>query len=761
MLSPKTSEIQSLTSNGVTGVIQVEESSIGKLCKSFIKLLPVIAIASAQIAFGLAVTVKTIGLGSHVGVTLTNEGINDLIFVVKCLYTGEFSWKNFAKHKIESLIYAGLSCGVGAVLSRGAQASKFGLKIGGESMRHLCGMELMKQVGGARLFKAVTKNVFQKVSKALINCAINHGSDYITNQCGKWVKSATDYCMRKDLLSFTELKPEFSKSLEDLGYDKTKKILVEVLEEVFEEESESNFSKVKKKIGKVSSIFSKGASHASAKTGDRSRMQNAANYLQKAVTISDYCGTALNFGKLTTKVRAIKEKFKQKSDIARQSMISVNIGESENINESVEELVKTCKESYSKYAADMIKSDIVKPVISMSLNKFQEKIEKMYQEYKDRREKEERRKRNNEHEIQLLHQNLARYMAEPPRTLMHGQIKLGQKIPHYMEDSFKRELLILIEKSNKRDPIIDPQSIVERSMLFQGSVSGEAMRKTMHIDLNIPRAPTDSISQQILERTTERFKSTEIDKNNRVGEKEDVISHQNLKEFTEKEKNRRCAPNRTASQHKPAKTQDARKDRKLSWSDTGQSGKPPKPNRTASRTPGKSNQSGLSKRRDDTGATKTRDKTVGNKNRNKKKVQELDIAEEYWCSYHDGKEKPLRSQEKLRVLSEKEKNPHYRTISKPKLENNQKKTRDRNLSWSDTRRSRKPAIYRGDSATMSYESDYGEDCNTPKDSVTAGNRSRGTIRRWRPNRQFSISPLFRFWNAKLVHWNAKLAKNSE
>ena len=540
MLSPKTSEIQSLTSNGVTGVIQVEESNIGKLCKTFIKILPVIAIASAQIAFGLAVTVKSIGLGSNVGVTLTNEGIGDLMFVVNCLYTGEFSWKNYAEYKMESLTYAGLSCGVGAILSRGAQASKFGLKIGGEPMRHLCGMDLMKKVGFARLFKAVTKNCTKKISKALVNCATNHGSDYLANQFDKLVKAATDYAMQKNMISFTKLELEIRKSLEDLGYDKTKEILEEVLEEEFEVVSASNLSTVTGKAGKLLSAWKKGESHANAKTGGRSGVQNAANFLNKAVTISGYCTTAWKFFESKNKVKAITEKLKQKSDIARQTMISVNVGDSDyndkNLDEFVEKLVKTCKKSYSKHAADMIKSDIVKPVIAMSLNKCQEKLEKMYQGCIDRRrEKEEKRKRN-EHGMQLLRQQLARYMAEPPRTLMHGQIKLGQKIPHYMEDSFNRELLKLIEKSNKRDPIIDPQSIVERSMLIQGSVSGEAMRKTMHIDLNIPRAPTDSISQQILERTTERFKSTEIDKNNRVGEKEAVISHQHLKEFTEKEK---------------------------------------------------------------------------------------------------------------------------------------------------------------------------------------------------------------------------------
>ncbi|CAF3446708.1 unnamed protein product [Rotaria socialis] len=78
----------------------------------------------AQIVAGVALDVCTCGAAHYFAQVLISEGIGDIIFAIQSGIQGNFSWKAYCQHKVQSLIISLLTAGVGSYLSKGAQAGK-------------------------------------------------------------------------------------------------------------------------------------------------------------------------------------------------------------------------------------------------------------------------------------------------------------------------------------------------------------------------------------------------------------------------------------------------------------------------------------------------------------------------------------------------------------------------------------------------------------------------------------------------------------
>ncbi len=82
-----------------------------------------------QIALGIALEVYTIGFASQLGAMLIAEGISDLIYSAQAGITGQFSWKDYGRHKAISVAMLATTVGflgVGAVVNGGFAALSSG-----------------------------------------------------------------------------------------------------------------------------------------------------------------------------------------------------------------------------------------------------------------------------------------------------------------------------------------------------------------------------------------------------------------------------------------------------------------------------------------------------------------------------------------------------------------------------------------------------------------------------------------------------------
>ncbi|CAF4234944.1 unnamed protein product, partial [Rotaria magnacalcarata] len=84
-------------------------------------------IGIGQIVAGIAIDICTCGLGHYFAQALIAEGIGDIIFAIQSGIQGNFSWKAYCQHKVQSLIISLLTAGVGSYLGKGAQAGKMAL----------------------------------------------------------------------------------------------------------------------------------------------------------------------------------------------------------------------------------------------------------------------------------------------------------------------------------------------------------------------------------------------------------------------------------------------------------------------------------------------------------------------------------------------------------------------------------------------------------------------------------------------------------
>ncbi|CAF3081850.1 unnamed protein product [Rotaria sp. Silwood2] len=78
----------------------------------------------AQIVAGVALEIISGGSAHFIAQTLIAEGIGDIVFAIQASIEGNFSWKSYGQHKVQSLMISLVTVGVGSFLSKGAQTGK-------------------------------------------------------------------------------------------------------------------------------------------------------------------------------------------------------------------------------------------------------------------------------------------------------------------------------------------------------------------------------------------------------------------------------------------------------------------------------------------------------------------------------------------------------------------------------------------------------------------------------------------------------------
>lgn len=86
-----------------------------------------VLIGLAQIAAGVSLTVLSLGASYYFAQDLIAEGVGDIIFAISSGISGNFSWKLYGQHKVQSLILSILTGGVSKFLSIGGKAAVKGI----------------------------------------------------------------------------------------------------------------------------------------------------------------------------------------------------------------------------------------------------------------------------------------------------------------------------------------------------------------------------------------------------------------------------------------------------------------------------------------------------------------------------------------------------------------------------------------------------------------------------------------------------------
>lgn len=163
-INKPTLDINEFKESGFIGFFQL----IAKEPTPWLSIITVGIIGLAQAAAGAALIVFSCGAAAQIGTMLLSEGVNDMIFAIKCGITGEFSWKDYGIQKAISLTITIATCGLGALKEAG-QLMKSGFK-GGVSMVKAA------TIGGQQAIGLFTRNGWTLVGKQIVNSFVKAGA---------------------------------------------------------------------------------------------------------------------------------------------------------------------------------------------------------------------------------------------------------------------------------------------------------------------------------------------------------------------------------------------------------------------------------------------------------------------------------------------------------------------------------------------------------------------------------------------------------
>lgn len=90
-------------------------------------------IGVTQVVAGIAIEIFSLGTCHCLAQMFIAEGVSDMMFSVEAGITGDFSWKKYGKHKVQSLVISILTMGVGSIVGKikgtAAQSTKIAFRL--------------------------------------------------------------------------------------------------------------------------------------------------------------------------------------------------------------------------------------------------------------------------------------------------------------------------------------------------------------------------------------------------------------------------------------------------------------------------------------------------------------------------------------------------------------------------------------------------------------------------------------------------------
>ncbi|XP_078051887.1 uncharacterized protein LOC144478038, partial [Augochlora pura] len=436
--------------NSLDYVLQFEEKRWS--LKMLLNTAIVVLMGIGQIIIGAVIEVYAAGVFTHVAAGLISEGVNDLFYAADALTSGYFSWKDYKKQKIESVMITAMTCAVAACFSRGAKVSRYGHKLAGpdyqcgSKVAKMTGTELINTVGSKLLMKQVAKRIMSKTIEGLAFGAANALVDrFVENQL-------RDFCRRlaSTILVNVERKVdghEISTSLKQayktLGPEKAAKLIDKLTENAFAEKSfVDKFLPAAKTIGNT--VIQGIAAAAEKRSMTSSPMQLPINAVSKGMAFLtrflQIADMALATGKFLDRLnKEIKSELQKRGDSSsNRATTVVEQGTEEDCERFKDEVIARWQELLSDKLGRMVEQNIVGPILKAGANRLVsyvgKKIEEMYRSCQEYQNNNYYEKRTRDHRENL----------ENAQQRGHGDTS---EIEKQITDSYHQDMLKLLEKT--------------------------------------------------------------------------------------------------------------------------------------------------------------------------------------------------------------------------------------------------------------------------------------------------------------------------
>jgi len=198
-INKPTLDINEFKESGFVGFFQLT----AKEPTPWMNIITVGIIGLAQAAAGAALIVFSCGAAATLGNMLLSEGINDMIFAIKCGITGEFSWEEYKIQKAISLTITIATCGLGALKEAG-QLMKSGFK-------GCASLVKATTIGGQQAIGLFTKAGWNLVGKQIVNSFVKAGAKEV-------LKTVLDKTVLAELSK--QINEEITKNIESKVNDK-------------------------------------------------------------------------------------------------------------------------------------------------------------------------------------------------------------------------------------------------------------------------------------------------------------------------------------------------------------------------------------------------------------------------------------------------------------------------------------------------------------------------------------------------------------
>ncbi|XP_046489758.1 uncharacterized protein [Neodiprion pinetum] len=182
----KIEEVRIFNLNGLDEILLLEEKKCTR--KMIFNAATVIVGGVCQIGLGTAIENFSMGVMKNFSSAFFTEGISDIWYGISAAKSGYVNWKDYKQHKIQSLIFTTITCGVGPYFPRGTKVSVFGHKITGPSLElggkasASSSYELMTAVGRVGVARGVGKRITSKTLIAMASELAKAGIDMLVKK---------------------------------------------------------------------------------------------------------------------------------------------------------------------------------------------------------------------------------------------------------------------------------------------------------------------------------------------------------------------------------------------------------------------------------------------------------------------------------------------------------------------------------------------------------------------------------------------------
>ncbi|XP_076658485.1 uncharacterized protein LOC143362324 [Halictus rubicundus] len=450
-------EVRVFFLNGLDQLLQLEEAKW--TWEMLLNTAAVVAIGVSQIVIGTVIELYSVGVMTHVGAAFVNEGLNDISFAVNALTSGYFSWNDYGEHKLKSLMSTATTFAIGAYLSSGAKASRFGHKLAGpnfkvgERVAEMSGNQLIAIAGWQVVGKEVVKDIVLKAIQGVVFSLANAGVDTFVQNCLRELCEGIASNILLDIEKEVEKHKDLSKGLEEayktLGEEKTREMVNDLTQSVF---TEQNYvTKLLPVANTILSSVSQGIAEAVKKRSTTSNelvlpIHAISTVIVWSKRIDHIANIVTITGELLDDLDRKVEKKCNSNELKKNAGRNKKQEAEKDYKSFEKEIIDQWKSLLREKAGQVIAQHIVTPILTENANHLVRyvgrKIGEAYQTYKENRYREDFEKRREEYHEELQNAN----------KQQHDNTSQTEK---HITEKYHEDLLKLMKKTRSPDLFAD------------------------------------------------------------------------------------------------------------------------------------------------------------------------------------------------------------------------------------------------------------------------------------------------------------------